>query len=43
MLAPFLKPLLFEHGREAHSPECVEGEFYEVELPLFGLLGTHLP
>jgi hypothetical protein len=26
----FLKPLLFEHGREAHSPECVEGEFYEL-------------
>jgi hypothetical protein len=22
---PFLKPLRFEHGREAHSTECVEG------------------
>ena len=29
---PFLKPLLFEHGREAHSTECVEGAFSEVDL-----------
>jgi hypothetical protein len=27
---PFLKPFLFEHGREAYSPEFVEGEFSEV-------------
>jgi hypothetical protein len=27
---PFLKPLLFEHGREALSPECVEDEFSKV-------------
>jgi hypothetical protein len=29
---PFLQPLLFEHGREAHSPKCVEGEFSEVRM-----------
>jgi hypothetical protein len=29
---PFLKPFLFEHGREAHSPEFVEGEFRELRL-----------
>src|SRR5215216_5685870 len=28
--APFLKPLHFEHWREAHSPEYVEGKFSEV-------------
>src|SRR5215207_7407487 len=36
----FLKLLLFEHGREAHSPECVEGKFSEVELPLSRFLRT---
>jgi hypothetical protein len=24
----------------AYSPKCVEGEFYEVELPLNGVLGS---
>jgi hypothetical protein len=37
---PFLKPFLFEHGREAHSPEFVEVEFSEVGLPLYGVLGS---
>jgi hypothetical protein len=23
---------LFDHGREAYSPECVEGKFSEVDL-----------
>ena len=34
----FLKPHLFEHWREAHSPECVEVEF--CELRLNGVLGS---
>src|SRR5829696_10234129 len=37
---PFLKPLLFKHRREAHSPECVEGVFYEIRLG--GILGRAL-
>jgi hypothetical protein len=37
---PFSKILLFEHGREAHSTKCVEGEF--CELRLNGVLGSSL-
>src|SRR5215212_4890156 len=39
-LTSFLQPLLFEHGREAHSPECVEGEF--CELRLYGVLRSSI-
>jgi hypothetical protein len=28
----FLKPLFFEHGREAHSTKCVEGASQEISL-----------
>jgi hypothetical protein len=28
------------HLRELYSPECVEGEFSEVILPLYGVLGS---
>src|SRR5215208_3559920 len=37
----FLKIHLFEHGREAHSPECVEGEFSEVGFSSGGLCVRH--
>src|ERR687897_381950 len=41
MLDPFLRPLLFEHWREAHSPDCVEGKFSELRRA--GVLGGRLP
>jgi hypothetical protein len=27
-----------KHLREAYSPKCLEGEFYEAELPLYDVL-----
>ena len=40
MLDSLLKASLFEHGREDHSTECVEGVFYEIRLN--GILGRAL-
>jgi hypothetical protein len=41
LFLPFLRPLGFcVSGRKGwhYSPECVEGEFSEVELRLYGVL-----
>src|SRR5215216_8158412 len=52
-LTPFLK-IVFFYPEEAlcipqrgflrpYSPECLEGEFCEVELPIYGVLRSWLP
>jgi hypothetical protein len=45
LLAPPSMPHdeLWRISTEAYSPKCVEGEFSEVQLPLYGVLRSSLP